>query len=298
MYILSFAKSFFKPKSILTTLYFIMNNLLIFGIFMLFNMIDFSAGEVNGVYNGLVGVGINLVFVILTLSPVGEAILRFQLKASRLDLTRDDDNKLLQLFNEVYTAALEESPHLGSKIKLYVVRTQELNAAALGQRTLIVNSGLLTLPEDQIKAIMAHEFGHLAHRDGDMHLAVCVSNFILTILVSIFRLFVRIFAIFSIFSDNRDRGLIFLALYIIEAVVSLLFYFWLWIGMVLVNVTSRKNEFAADAYACTIGYGKELYRALETMDSSKKKSSFFALISRTHPDTVVRLEKISENVII
>ena len=79
---------------------------------------------------------------------------------------------------------------------------------------------------------------------------------------------------------------------VIVLALSLVYYLWVKFGMLLVNASSRNNEYAADAFAVDCGFGAGLYSALSQLDPSKTRSGFFSLLASSHPDTVARLEKI------
>ena len=64
--------------------------------------------------------------------------------------------------------------------------------------------------------------------------------------------------------------------------------------MLVLNFVGRKEEYAADNYAVTVGYGEHLHYALSELDPSTTKQSLTSLMSSSHPDTVDRLAKIKE----
>ena len=57
------------------------------------------------------------VSVVVTLSPLGESILRFVLDAREIEIKKDR-NKILLVFFDVYNNVLEHNPNLSRYIKL------------------------------------------------------------------------------------------------------------------------------------------------------------------------------------
>ena len=62
------------------------------------------------------------------------------------------------------------------------------NAFATGRKTICITEGLLRMPPEQIKAALAHEFGHIAHKDTDLILFVTIGNMIITTVLLLLRL--------------------------------------------------------------------------------------------------------------
>ena len=103
MYLGSFLRSLFTPRKFLSAIYFLMNIALIFLLFGWLSLFDFGT-ELDFLWNGLVGLGIHLVILLVSLSPVGEAITRFQMGAKK-----ETDERALKLFQEVYERAGEHA---------------------------------------------------------------------------------------------------------------------------------------------------------------------------------------------
>ncbi len=298
MYIVSFLKNLFRPRKFLCALYLLMNTALVFFLFG-YAFTSFSGSTYDTktfVVNGLIGVAINLAITLLSLSPIGEAYVRMKEKVQKMELTGDTAG-IYAIFEEVYAAAKEKNPKIGDKIKLYYKPTEEVNAYALGHRTVIVTHGLInSMDADMIKGVLAHEFGHISSGDSDLKLGISVSNSILLIFTVIINLVITFFSLVIGLASKKASGWI--AGRIFGAVgvflVTLVYGIWTKLGMLMVNATSRKDEYAADAFAVDCGFGTDLYNALDALDGVKAKSNFFSLLASTHPDTVDRLSAIRE----
>lgn len=112
----------------------------------------------------LLGALVYAVILVLSLSPFGEWILRLQNGCEKI--TRKEHlDRLMPLFSEVYQKSKARHPEIPSDVQLYIVDSDMPNAFATDRKTVCITRGLLRYPDQQIKAILAHEFGHLAHKD-------------------------------------------------------------------------------------------------------------------------------------
>ena len=293
MYIVGFFRSLLRPRKFLCTLYFLLNLVVVFFVFAAFASFGGNGGD-NTVKAGFIGIAVNIVVTLIALSPIGEAYVRMKEKVERVDRTPDTAG-VYAIFDEVYAEAKKQSKFVGDKIRLYYKDTDEVNAYALGHRTVIITRGLINnMDADMIKGVLAHEFGHIASGDSDLKLGISVSNSILLIFTVIVNFIITFFSIVIGLASKKASGWI--AGRLLGAIgvflVTLVYGIWTKIGMLLVNATSRKDEYAADAFAVDCGYGANLYTALDALDGVKAKSNFFSLLASTHPDTVDRLKAI------
>lgn len=288
MYIIGFIRSLLRPRKFLCSLYFLLNLVVVFFVFATFASFG-GNGEDNTVKAGFIGIAVNVVVTLIALSPIGEAYVRMKEKVERVDRTPDTAG-VYMIFDEVYAEAKKQSKFVGNKIKLYYKDTDEVNAYALGHRTVIITRGLINnMDADMIRGVLAHEFGHIASGDSDLKLGISVSNGILWLATIAFNLIIVLIAgLVAILSEKAGNWLSVLGI----TIVTLIYTIWVKLGMLLVNATSRKDEYAADAFAVDCGYGNHLYAALDALDGVKTKSSFFSLLASTHPDTVDRLKAI------
>lgn len=289
MYIIGFIRSLLRPRKFLCSLYFLLNLVVVFFVFATFSSFGVNNSEENAVKAGFIGIAVNVVVTLIALSPIGEAYVRMKEKVERVDRIPDTAG-IYAIFDEVYAEAKKQSKFVGDKIKLYYKDTDETNAYALGHRTVIVTRGLINnMDADRIRGVLAHEFGHIASGDSDLKLGISVSNGILWLATIAFNLIIVLFAgLVSILTERGGRWLSVISITVVTAIYTI----WVKLGMLLVNATSRKDEYAADAFAVDCGYGNHLYAALDTLDGVKTKSSFFSLLASTHPDTVDRLAAI------
>lgn len=295
MYIFSFFKSLFKPKHVLPSIYFFLNAVIIFFIFYILPIDVVSDSFLNSIYLGLIGLVVNLVFIIISLTPFGEMLWRL-----RNGIKKQPESDLYnvwlavkELFLEVLNVAAGFSRGANDKVILYYSPTDDINAFALGHRTIIITRGMLVADRD-LRGVFAHELGHIAHGDSDLKLGINVANSILSIFMTI----ITIIAVFIIGVLRSNKGGL---LDILGSILDILFYaivlglFKLWtiIGILCINWSSKKQEYLADSFAKEIGYGEQLSIFLNELDGSGEKTNWFNLMWQTHPDTIDRLEKLA-----
>lgn len=296
MYIWSFCKSILRPKNILPAIYFLINAVIVFFIFAILPFQIAEDSTMNFVYMGLIGLAVNLVFILISLTPFGEAIWRLRNRIKKAPEAALESQWIManEVFEEVKEKANSISRSVSKKVKLYYDDSDDLNAFALGHRTVIVTRGMLSQANpDIIKGVLAHELGHIAHGDSDLKLGINVSNSILIIFLTIVNI-INNFIIGLFLSTNSS--IIHILAMILKFVFGILliglFKVWNWIGTLCINWSSRKAEFAADSYAKELGYGEELEIFLRCIDD-KVKTNKFSLMFQTHPDTGDRLSNLA-----
>ncbi len=186
--------------------------------------------------------------------------------------------------------------------EVYIYESPDPNAFATGpsrnKSMVAVSTGLLqNLHEGEIRAVLAHEMGHVYH--GDM--------FTTTVLAGLMNTFVYLIAnVVYRFLAERSEGMAFIGYYIILMALSFL-------AMIPISWWSRRREFSADKFAAnTVGkdhmisalqsidrwvnqvqYQYHSEDALATMKISGQTRSFMQLFS-THPpieDRVAALQQ-------
>jgi heat shock protein HtpX len=182
--------------------------------------------------------------------------------------------------------------------EVWVYNSPDPNAFATGpsknNSMVAVSTGLLeNLKEDEVKAVLAHEMGHVYN--GDM--------FATTVLAGLMNTFVYYIAMWvrRFFAERDQAALGFGLSLVVQIIVSIL-------ASVVISWFSRRREFGADAFAAKV-YGKDsmisalraidrwvnraqfeysTQDALATMKISGNTSGFMSLFS-THPPLEVRI---------
>lgn len=303
-YIVDFFESVAR-KSNVPVIGYLMLNVLIIGAIM---TVFLSCNYFVGLLAGIVAYAISLV---IALSPVGEWIIRLQTGCKKITDT-EILNYIEPIFGDVYQKAKAKDPKIPDNVQLYMNDDETPNAFATGRSTVCITKGMLEMPEEQIRATLGHEFGHLAHKDTDLILVVAVGNMIISgvilgirVLIELVYLFMQLFSFIAkvifVFGGDSFNGLVGLMSdfaaagyrFLLNALVAGLTWAWTKIGVLLVMKSNRDKEYEADEFSCTLGYGNALCALLEAIDENSAKGLFASLAS-SHPDKESRIAKIRE----
>jgi peptidase, M48 family len=190
------------------------------------------------------------------------------------------------------------------------MRTDEdINAFASGINHITIYTGALSgLDERHLLGVLAHELGHLRNRDT-IYLTITyamdrLGQLILN-LVILLNGALNILALIPIV--NIVIRIIQIVLLVMIAVVEYVLRLPKWITYYF---DSRRREYAADAYAVSIGLGRELREGLialglateqigmlETGELYDRESTgFFSRLFITHPKMIKRIQRIDEGI--
>lgn len=182
------------------------------------------------------------------------------------------------------------------------------NAYAIGKNIVAVTTGLIeevkrgSTSYDQLKGILAHELGHIKHGDSQILAMVIAFNAIGKIIVDFFanlssfisRLFIG--ASNSTDDNNVSTGCciagIFLSIFSLLANLSsfILYGIILPIGL---HAIGREEEYEADQYSASLGYGNYLADYLESVHCKESKpDSLASKLFSTHPPIEERVKQL------
>lgn len=296
MYLVDFIKRMTRKSNIPVLIYLVLNIFVIAGIVSF----AFGGGDMPFGLALLIGIVLYAISLVIALSPIGEWILRLQTGCKKIKRV-EQINFIEPIFREVYDKAKKLDPSIPDDVQLYMNTDEDANAFATGRKTICVTEGMLHMPEDQIKATIGHEFGHLAHKDTDLILVVSVGNLIVSAFILGIRLVIEffhiIFSLCTIFMGGSEGAFASIcnAIYhaMITAIVAGLTWVWTKIGVLLVMKASRANEYEADEFSFNLGYGNELCILLDSIGGSHAKG-LFANLASSHPDKDDRIAKLQE----
>lgn len=290
IYFIDFMIRLFSVENIPLFIYLCLNILIIGFLFMA--ILGLPAG-----WAMLAGFIAYLGSLVITLSPMGEEILRLHAGCRKIN-NPAEVARIKPLFDEVYSKARRMDPNISEDVRIYInEKDNSSNAFAMGKRTICITRGLLEMPDGEIKAIMGHEFGHLSHKDTDRILIITVSNFIIELIFLVIQAIILIFdGIARVICAGMDDGIIprFFTFLITICLIGMLHIFmriWSAIGVALCMKTSRNNEFQADDFSRSLGYGAFLVSFLQRIGSGKPKG-IFATLASSHPDNMKRIDNI------
>lgn len=233
------------------------------------------------------GVGIFASF-----SGLGEWLFRSN-HGVREEMTADERELLIPMFNETYEQAKSIDPLLFGNIKLYIMETMEINAFAVGRGTLVITKGSIALLNvDSLRGLMAHEFGHFVAWDTLGATITTIGNVVL-------ELFVR----FLLFSANMigKIGATSEKLFIMKIIRGILMGIYkglVFIGDIILKSACRKAEYKADMFAHECGCGEELLVALKELSMLDVGEPLHLLerLRDTHPTTTSRIVQLEQEV--
>lgn len=296
MYLVDFLKKIFKKGNTTILIYFFVNMLLVVGIIALcFAGVNIGIGI-------LVGIALYVISVVVSLSSIGEWMRRRQLHCIPLQKNPELEAAIMPLINEVYSRAMEENPELPKDIKFYYLEDDTVNAFACGRKTICIHTGTVKRHDDTtIKAVLAHEFGHIAHHDTDLNLFVHVGNLIINaffVLSSIGVGMMRVIGtIFAIFTSDDDGGLAYffieLSAWLSQIALTITHVVWTRFGQIMMAKGSRNMEFDADIFAAKLGYGIPLCELFDAWGNDTPDDVFEGMF-RDHPSSPERIENLQK----
>ena len=236
------------------------------------------------------------VFYVISLavmfSPLGEKILRALEHVRKLETKREKEY-LQPIFDEVLEQAKHHDWGEVGDIKLCIVEQMAVEALAIGKHTVAVTKGAVeTFSEDELKALIAHEIGHILHGDTTARLYTIVGNGLFTVFVLITRAFIFLVDLLqSMFSRSGFVKVIVICTRFTFNLIILAISFLLQIALA---VNSRENEYRADHYAYMLGYGEEMVEALYLLEKINlgDNSGPIQKMLAEHPRVTSRIERL------
>lgn len=297
MYIIDFFERNVRKANVPVIIYLILNVWLI-------QFVLCAVFSLSGWKSGLISLALYFVSMSIALSPVGEWILRIQQKCKAIE--RIDQKEYLEpLFREVYEQAKAKDPSIPDDVQLFINEDPSINAFAIGRKTICLTKGMLNMPASHIKAVLGHEFGHLAHKDTDMLVLINVGNFFVLFIewsvlfvISCFYAMVSLIAIIGGMVTSSPGAFVTQSLNnflknAASAIVSGIVWVWMKIGLLLAMKSSRSVEYEADEFSYTLGYGNELCAMLD-MPCKPSATGLFACLVSTHPSDDSRIANLQK----
>lgn len=283
-------KNIFKLSNLGTIIFFILNMVVLFGIFSMF-----SEGEPVNIWALL---GIYALSLLLAFSRPGQKVMCF-FNGARKMVRHDMRDRVMPVVEEVYRAAKKKTPQLPDRIYVRIMHESEPNAFAIGTNTICVTEGMLSMPENLMAGVIAHEMGHLAMQHTVIQLLIGGGNLIITgiiLLASALQAMLSAGTVASGAAAGTSRSstgcLIGSICALFCAMLTGIIWLWTQICSLLLMGSSRANEYAADRYAHEIGYGDELAEALDRLTLGAPRSTILQLLYNSHPEPSDRIGRL------
>ncbi len=230
----------------------------------------------------------------LSLSPIGEWFICLLIGAKPIK-RKDMKLKIVPLLEVVYNKSIQKNGNMVNSLNLKIIYDNSANAYAIGRKTICITSGLLKLPDKCIIGILAHELGHIVHKDSELQLIIAGSNVFITIGLFIIKLIsILVTAIISLVAVKSDNKVVAVIVALIGAISTFFISLWSRICMLFLKASMRANEYYADEYANEIGFGSNLAYALDIISNeSEIDNTFLKILNSSHPnynDRIARLQ--------
>lgn len=255
--------------------------------------------EYNALELGVIAACMQVLGFIVVISPLGSFV---QTSSSPVRaLSHREANLLLPLLDEVMDAYHDKKTKRIKKIELFMIDNPESNAAAFGKNKIALTTGILNeykWRNDVLKAVIAHELGHLHHHDlrfwdyvdahgGMLHFIVILLRFSdrsASAISSVFLPFLMISIPLQILYIFVGYGLYIMSLPV-AALVKLEVYF------------SRSIEYRADKFSADIVGLDGLLSFLEYLKGDERYMVFglFNMQFRSHPPSELRIDKLHKH---
>lgn len=287
---LSFFRAMFSLRHIPSIIIFLLNFAVLVGFVFYFTH---SKDPVVLIGNSL---AVTLVALAVVVSPIGDwwvlkSVDSKMVKAEETDVSR----RVMPLFNAVMSEARFREPDIAENVRLYVAETDDVNAYAIGRRIVCLTRGAINACDDEtLRALLSHEFGHMAHRDSEVSMLICVGLVPLIVGETVTRAIMYGMAAFVRCIGNE------LVSMIGPGVVKLMYYLMFgipcWLLKVIIGLLrtlgSHAAENGADAFCVTLGHGPALKNFMEVISYSETKGSLLDSIFSSHPASAKRVKNI------
>lgn len=228
---------------------------------------------------GLVGLG---------LTPVADQVLKIGYGCRRPIVAESE------LLKKVLEEVCQSAGIVAQGVELYVYEDKFPSAFTLGNKTIAVSRGLLNGPsKEEIQGVLAHEIGHIIYGDP-----VRGKIFLITSLVGqgVLLAYVVIAECFAWLGRTEIPFVNLLAVLFRWIVIVQVFVLQALVIVPLLMARAfgnQQQEYRADHYAATIGFGQELEGFLMSiLDLDATPRGVIGLLWRAHPKTGDRIRKL------
>lgn len=260
---------------------------------------NFASGKLPYWEYALIGYGTAILLTLLGLSKVGHVFLKLFLGGR--DAIGRERNIIDPLLKTVLDEAnLKKGTNFTiENINLLIKDIKDPNALAFGYNTIMLTDGLLkTANEEELKAVIAHEVGHLYYKDSVTLISIVFGNFATRVCMWLYAIYAAISTfVMGIFGRMGLVGCIVALFAIIPLLVFLPVVIINWVGQKILEITllwhGRKAEYRADKFADELGFGPGLIGFLEKIHMiTESDNSFFSRITSTHPAPMKRIGRL------
>ncbi len=239
-------------------------------------------------------------------SGYGDKIASLFLTTRKISLREEEKiNPALEMIKQQY----RQKFGLDLSMKIHVMDEPHINGMALGKQTAAVSTGLLKVgTQDEIMAVMAHEAGHLYHKDGVFNLVYITASFPTVFLNYLLRLSFSGGITFKFMPTNmKDFGwawgffivIMFMFFFVYFLFFLVLSFPVLWLMRFFETLIQWPIEYKADQFANELGHGAALIELFERIEDEdiRTETGFLRKYLYSHPPTALRIDKIERSML-
>lgn len=259
------------------------------------------------------GIGVTLIIFICSIGILYTPIGDWWYRKIVLNLREPDEiekKRIMPIYNEVYRKALIVSPNLSKNIKLFIFDDDNINAFAIGLKTIAVHRGLLThnIYDKEIAAILGHEFAHIANGDTFCTILAVQSNAIVSIFRSVFSFFMIVaakiigFVVALAFDTTQgaENGFTIADACVrgVNWLIDKFVLIFVFISVIIAQYSRRQHELEADNFTARLGYGQSMIHFFQRYSEFSTSSNIFSishLLYGTHPSMQTRISNLQNN---
>lgn len=169
------------------------------------------------------------------------------------------DEGVLSVLNSVVDDSKRVSRRVPSNVYFYLDPSDDFNAYAFDYNKVAINQGLLDsdIKEDEFKAIIAHEMGHIAHQDV-VAMNYASANYMLLLSIILIPSMLLYYMGTSSAKDNSSSGLTAIAFLLMAAIGFLGVLSMRVVNYICYLLGGKISERGADLFAVETGHGEGL----------------------------------------
>lgn len=248
--------------------------------------------------------GILVTALLISVSPLGDRIVSLFLTTRKKSLREEQKiNPLLEHIKDLYRQKYGHD----LDITVCVMDEPHIDGMSLGRQTTAISTGLLkTTSDNEITAILAHEAGHLHHKDSVLALALLVAGLPTVLLNYLLSGFFRR-SLGSSSGTASPIGLLigsallilFLSLFAYYVVFWVMSFLVLWLIRIFEISTQWKIEYRADKFALQLGYAPALIELFERIEDEdiRHSTGFLSKYFYSHPPTALRIDRLERAIL-
>ena len=170
------------------------------------------------------------------------------------------------------------------------------NTYVYGQKYLIITTGLLAImSDDELKALLTNQFGHIRHYDGTYVTVKIFTNIPLILSTWLFRLLRSIFSSLAKFNQLLLICSVICGLILLP--IALLSEFARRVLLVVDTLISKQRVYRADSFASQLGYKNDLISALNKLALVEGKAdNIFQYLFASKPSSKLRITKLQSTI--